>query len=373
MRFLVFLLLLAPVAFAQSITGVTGSVVDGEQITILGGPFGTKGNAAPVIFTDFNEGIAETAVDSLESVHGWRSWGAGDDDPARYSNEALRDSEGMNCRFIYPDRISGSGLSDDMVQDGLDIDAGDRVYLSMYIWSTYTGCQVEGVDPQQWKIFRFSHGNNGYPALVFLWHGAGLTPPGTSKVFSYQGSGGGGEDEARYLPGETPAPIETWWHFEIEAQVSSGPGQSDGVSRAWYNGELRVDESDWTYLHPDDDPNDVWNWIMIGQYIQRPPWEYVVRYDDVYIDKSWARVVLADSPNWNNSTHRELQIPTSWNSNAISVTVNSGTFQPGQTAYLFVVDPDGQRIGGEEVVIGGEIQDDGVPGQPSTVLFQQIQ
>lgn len=365
------LLVLATTAPGQTINNVNGSVADLASVTITGSALGTKSTPAPLLFSEFNEGIAETAVDSLVNIHGWQSWGAGDDDPARYSDDSLRDGAGMNCRFIYPDRISGTSLSDDMVREGLDINASDRVYMSMYIWSDFDGCQTFSHDPaspQQWKSFRLSRGDNGYPALVSLWHGSGVVPPGTWKVYSYTGNGA--EDQAALVPSTAPADTGVWHQVEMEVRVNSSPGTRDGTIKAWFNGNLVVNETNWLWIDTGDNPADVWNSLMIGQYIQVPPRRYTVRYDDVYVDKSWARVILGDSSTFANCDVRELQIPTNWSANSVTVTVNAGSFQPGDTAYLYVVTSAGLVSNALGVEVGGDVVDPGPPGPPSAVEFQ---
>jgi len=60
-------------------------------------------------------------------------------------------------------------------------------------------------------------------------------------------------------------------------------------------------------------------------------------FDDLYIDSSLARVVLADDSVYNNATIVEPQIPQTWTDTGITVEVNTGAF-PNGTAYVFVFD-----------------------------------
>jgi hypothetical protein len=82
--------------------------------------------------------------------------------------------------------------------------------------------------------------------------------------------------------------------------------------------------------------------------------EAIVYYDDVYIDNSWARVEIGDASIYDNCTHREIQIPTSWSSNAISIKVNTGSFASGDIVYLFVIDPDGSVSPGYKMTVGSD-------------------
>ena len=47
----------------------------------------------------------------------------------------------------------------------------------------------------------------------------------------------------------------------------------------------------------------------------------VVYYDSLYIDDSWHRVVICSSGTYDKCTNREIQIPTGWNENEITVRV----------------------------------------------------
>lgn len=71
--------------------------------------------------------------------------------------------------------------------------------------------------------------------------------------------------------------------------------------------------------------------------------------DNIYADNTYARVVIGDNSVYANCTHREIQIPTNWSANSVSFTVNQGSFNDGETAYVFVVDSDGSASSGREI------------------------
>jgi hypothetical protein len=58
----------------------------------------------------------------------------------------------------------------------------------------------------------------------------------------------------------------------------------------------------------------------------------------VYLDTTWARVMVANAPSLNQATHLEIQIPLEWSDRRITVQANTGAFPNDQPAYLFVVD-----------------------------------
>jgi len=148
-------------------------------------------------------------------------------------------------------------------------------------------------------------------------------------------------------------PLGSWQCFQFEFLDSSSNDVADAEFRVWRNGtliETRINfvarESS-NYKRP----------YFIGYYNS---WSggnghdndfYI---DDVYVDTTWARVEIGNNSTYGSCTHREIQIPTNWTSSSISVTVNQGSFADEATAYLFVVDADGDVSSGYEIEIGGE-------------------
>ena len=88
-------------------------------------------------------------------------------------------------------------------------------------------------------------------------------------------------------------------------------------------------------------------------------------YDDVYIDYTQARVLLGNSSLFAASDHREIQLPTSWSDASITINVNQGSFQPGNAAYIFVIDSDGNASDGFPVIIGGSSE--ATPAAPANL------
>ena len=81
-------------------------------------------------------------------------------------------------------------------------------------------------------------------------------------------------------------------------------------------------------------------------------------FDDVYIDKTWARIEIGNKADYNSCTKREIQIPITWNSNSIKFKINQGAFQKGEAAYLFVIDQDGTPSVGQPGIFWGRWRND---------------
>lgn len=77
-------------------------------------------------------------------------------------------------------------------------------------------------------------------------------------------------------------------------------------------------------------------------------------FDDIYFDNTWARVEIGDNSVYANCTHREIQPALTWTPTGITGTFNQGSFETGDTVYVFVVDENGVPSNGVAVVLGSE-------------------
>jgi hypothetical protein len=94
-------------------------------------------------------------------------------------------------------------------------------------------------------------------------------------------------------------------------------------------------------------------------------------FDDVYVDNTFARVVLADNSNYQLATIIEPQIPSTWASGQITVSINLGRFPSNSTAYLFVFDSNNDHNStGYPVMIGGGGGGDPLPAPPTGLRIQ---
>lgn len=64
-------------------------------------------------------------------------------------------------------------------------------------------------------------------------------------------------------------------------------------------------------------------------------------FDDIYIDNSFQRVIIADSKNIQEAGYTEVQYPTSWSDTAIKFQLNKGSLPEAQEIYVFVSNRDG--------------------------------
>jgi len=77
--------------------------------------------------------------------------------------------------------------------------------------------------------------------------------------------------------------------------------------------------------------------------------------DDVYIDRTRARVEIGNASSWETCTRREIQLPTAWSATSVTIDVNAGRFVADDEAWVYVVNAAGEyNYYGVPVTIGGE-------------------
>jgi hypothetical protein len=222
-------------------------------------------------------------------------------------------------------------------------------------------------DDDNFKTFAFSTGTTPYE-LPNNWY-AEYNPRPTSRT---SGAAYHLNDDATGATRSLQTPDQNghswWWDGAVNPMAGSWTkvemeikytNQADGYIRLWENGVLRVNYSGSTNRYAGTTRTE-----GIGGYArmynQPNNWRY---FADVYLDYSRARVILGNAPTFVASTVREVQIPAAWSNTSITVSVNLGTFTSGQTAYVYVVDPNGQvNANGRSVIIGS-----GDPAPPDTV------
>ena len=64
-------------------------------------------------------------------------------------------------------------------------------------------------------------------------------------------------------------------------------------------------------------------------------------FDDIYIDNSFQRVIIADSKNIQEARYIEVQYPLSWSDTAITFQLNNGSLSKAREIYAFVSNRDG--------------------------------
>ena len=334
-------------AAGPTIADVTGSASHGEVLTITGSSFGSKSGASPVAWDDFEDGTADTnpTVGVWERINGLGIHSATANQRHGHSS--------FNGKYDFGRGTAGFG-------GGLD--QYGKWYAGYWFklasnW-TWGKCCDQTSHLGNVKFFRVWHSGSGQDNWVTAFHTFGnsapyctdRSQPNCSAIAEVYPCASGDYYWNSFVTDITKG---EWHHLQMEYEESSGVNVADGTARVWFDGELK---GEWTNLvtrcNIAATPKRM---SLVGFYNS---WGSTPRYsywqDDSYIDNTWARVEIGDAPVYSDCSHRELQVPTAWSGNSISVTVNQGSFSDGETAYVFVVDGNGNvNTNGYPVSFGG--------------------
>jgi hypothetical protein len=317
---------------APSITATSGTVTANGTVTITGAGFGTKASAAPLIFDNFEAGTVGTKVMTSRATVGQWQTGAGyeagqyTDSLARTGSKSVKMTSTPQSKVYNISMCQNGSFSTIYMDWRVRVHLFDRVSRNWKPWRVYGDS-----DRLQADSVAFCQGSaNGVD----------------------DGAGGGGfwYDNFGFAP-------DTWQHFQVMLKESSSPGALDGALIHYIDGKVIGSHTGISTRGNSAH----WDQIRIGHY-----WAYDgvdecpanagadIYLDDIYVDTTWARVELGNATTYSASTHREIQIPKAWSGSSIQVGVNTGTFQQGATAYLYVTDAAGAvNASGFPVTIGG--------------------
>ena len=326
---------------AATITGVTGTLTKGESVVITGSDFGIKAVAAPLLWDDFEEGVSDQVIPNDSDPSQTDSW-TFNVGSVVYSNEHSRTGSTLSSKHD----LSGDGITDPygrLRKIYWQTDASlKKVFVSF--WVRYSWGYTDVL--HQTKLWRI-----GNIANTVMWkNGHWMNPPSRSSIAMRQMVGG--EIQA-YYHNVHPADGE-WFRVEFQAEQSQA-SVSDGSIEQWHTQPtgpiLKIIDLSSVMTTASEE----WDTLEIGQACTNMDAGIssgVINYfDDVYLDNTWARVVIGDASTYDNCTTRETQIPSAWATGEITVTFNAGAFTD-ETAYLFVVDSDGAVSNGYEIVVG---------------------
>jgi len=155
------------------------------------------------------------------------------------------------------------------------------------------------------------------------------------------------------------SPMGTWHRFDIYVDLTKPEGQKihnwyvDGKKlprvHEFYNADANLTSAGvingFNYL----------SWLMY-QFAGDDTYTWFQYMDDAFANLTQARVEISESATWDETaqTHKEIQIPLSWSNTEIVVSANLGSFDPGATLYLYVIDDDGAVSPGVAINVPGE-------------------
>jgi hypothetical protein len=324
------------------VSGVVGDLSHGSQLTISGSSFGVKSPAEPYLWAPF-DGSADPSP--LGQVTRWSSSG--------------------NMSYAPGEGISGSGALRSSNSTGSWAAAVDANGFAWNDWNqkTYLYRRVKrnfsitnnfevtySVDTGgtiNWKTLRLWPSTYSYPNFYLSSANGAMVTEGIAGGSVYM-------SDAALARGE----VNEWRTDEIAFRVNSGPSLADGELKYLVDGKVAASVPYIDYRGQERglmlrDDSASGSSLMTRFYPVHGvkanctfPEHYAYWVDDVYVDTTWARIMIGDADTFELSTVREIQIPSAWSGNSVTVTVNLRSFPAGATPHLFVIDSHGNASRG---------------------------
>jgi len=324
-----------------SVSSLNSSFINGSLITINGSGFGTHPDYSPShdylarFYDNFESG-------TLNNNAGY--WDVGDQSGVVIDNGAINRTNSDYCA-----RQERGDTSKKTILGHYGDNTQRQLYISGWRWFE----DFNTIDGTNAKMFRvWSSVSTDYNWVSFIdgptnWQtghfGWTIETEHTLAGNVYYGTFG---QEFR----------ESWHFYEILLD------QDNDVITVWMDGDekLRATPSDWGTFNP--------HAIVFDRYSHETDSPYTYT-DDCYISNTQARVMLGNNPTFAGSNHREIQIPYSWSDNSVTMRCNQGSFSSNDTAYLYVIDAQG-NINEDGYPInfsGGVSADTTPPASPSGI------
>ncbi len=330
------------------IVSAGGMIRHGLPVTITGGGFGTRIKATPLVWEDFSDGN----LDSSLNPHTAGLIANNTDNLRSAFNK-------FNARNDFKKGGNGFYSYDKSVESKWFVQYWIKLAVNWH-WGTSTyGGTDDGL--ANIKFFRlFPEGDRNYTNFFWNFHGWNS---GINVLRSFEKNG---EDNKYVFNMQKAFTLDTWHCVQIEYGENSGIDKYDGHIKLWIDGILRDSSATINTNYGQDGAAINKRPFIIGFYDSWSPSDsneetQYAYYADVYVDNTWARVEIGNNSTWSDCTHREIQIPSAWSDSSITVTVNQGSFNQGDTAYLYVIDSFGNVSNGFPIIIGDDGSSPNVP------------
>ncbi|HAM36054.1 MAG TPA: hypothetical protein DCP85_09045, partial [Elusimicrobia bacterium] len=344
---------------APTISGVSGNIINGSNITISGSGFGTKNPAAPLVW---NNHEACAVGSDIVAACGYNNEG-GDGSKAYIRNDKAYGLQGSkSAKMDY-----ATGENSMFPRIGTNISGGaTEVYVSFQAyWTHYAGSGGSSF------IFKWSRGgsNPSYSGIPRFYET--IRPNSSGFVYGgdagYVTNTGTTYNAATYMEGQN---ADRWNRTEYHYKLSSPAGTANGAFEQWVNSKKNINlvnaitrtvdqsSSKIDYVMTPFDGNDSYG-TSNGYYF----W-----IDDYYIDTTPARVEICSGSTWANRGDCEIQIPSAWSATAVTVAVNQGAIPNSANRYLYVIDAGGNASAGRQITFGSGPSGDTAPPSAPTNL-----
>lgn len=345
---------------APAITGYSGTIANGESITVTGTGFGVTGPTVQM-FDDFESGSDGSRIgdgSGDDAVVGkWVTIYGNDYHPTYSTNESNSGSKAFRCNHNEAYDCGTDGTS-----ANVQLTKSTDFYFSYWIKIPSgqaipgtTGCGNSGNLKVWWLSTNGVYGSDY--GLQILGNG---NPSDTVAL----GPIDGGENRCAGSYGQgscagqgyvsTPFTRGRWMRMEFYIH---GATDNTGAVYGWLMDSSTARYTWQSYPTGDNtlDDADGWGHLHFHGFARKDS-NANTYYDDIYIatgSGARARVEIGNASTYAACTNLAVCTPTSWGDTSIAATVRQGSFSAG-TAYLFVVDSDGAVSDGYEITLGSE-------------------
>lgn len=347
--------LVAPVAWAQNptIDGVNGTVADGQQVTITGNNYGADGPTI-ALFDDFKRGVDGADITLGATIGNWVVRN-------HLPTYGIDSQNNIAGRFIG----DGGGRLIAEFSDVQEIFVSYRVIIPPGKHFPNSGAPNTIPPGSQWKLVWLMDGDRGAAGnddLVLPTWGNGTYFSIAGNDNAFQLPTGRGSGDTRWFS------FLDWNRYSVYLQggavpdVDPGTVWAQGMSREF--GQKIFTSTDKRLFDGDDTPDGYkfeddaisrWNRLNVPGWHRGGDDEAAAMYDDIYIaigENAQARIEIGNNNTYAGSTILAIATPSTWSENSITATIRQGAFQLGETAYVFVIDKDGNASNGHSFVFG---------------------
>ncbi len=319
-----------------SISNLIGTVSDGQQIDIVGNSFGIKNSPAPQLWDTVDNQNTYNGLADMDNVPTTVYELTNNVFPTKYTTS--RAQRGFRTAHYY---THGYKASVGWPKNG--VGSMDKLYFTFWIKTNMSSFKVDGSPIGTNKFVRIWDDKNGVGTRI------SFTEYVTTWPILDEGANGGGGTFCY----PRPMQIGAWNRVEVSVDATNHSVKmylnrilmSDGNNFIKYSGtslplipgHIGFDNSGTSYVNP-------------------PALDFEnldTDFGEIYVDNAFSRVEICNGNTLASSTHCEIQPVTTWSDNNISFSLNQGTFINGETAYLYVIDENGnQNANGVPIIIG---------------------
>jgi hypothetical protein len=350
----------------QTISGFNGTIEDSTQIIISGYSFGENGPTV-LLFDNFEDGLSDVDIDTFATVGTWTSVSSVNV-PQYHADPTI--SGNMSAELMEAD------ISNQLTKEFAPVHEYFISFKFMipdgYHWPQ-TFAEETYYEVSSWKIswiMDYRDGVQAYPGSDDDY--CLPTYPNATPRFSIAGNDNASQTEiGDASDGNWWFSWDEWNRFSCYMKAGNDPVNDNGIIWAQgmsqsFGGQTDTLRTDTPLFDGNDSPTDddiqQWNTYKIPGWAKgqdADPDDPLARalFDDIYIsvgDYARARVELGDSAAYSSCTKLDIFTTTSWGPTDITAISRITQFQSGATAYLFVVDADGNVSDGYAVTIGQE-------------------